>query len=64
LRDDAEGNLLLALLSKIDHSGSIYLSLVIMLAREDEVHLHAPQTRLNTSGCVCANCHLEKLHHC
>jgi len=29
-----------------------YLSLVIVLAREDgEVHLHAPP-RLNTSGCV------------
>jgi hypothetical protein len=56
--------MLLTLLSKTDLRGSIYLSLAIVLAWEDEVHLHAPQTRLNTSGCVCANCHLEKLHHC
>jgi len=45
LRDDGKGNLLLALLSKTDHSGSIYLSLLITLAREDELHPHAPQNQ-------------------
>ena len=52
LTDDG-GNLLITLLSKTDHSGSMILCLVIVLAREDvEVHLHAPETKLNTSGCV------------
>jgi hypothetical protein len=42
LRDDGKGNLLLTLLSKTDHGGSMTISLVIVLAREDvEVHLHA-----------------------
>jgi hypothetical protein len=65
LRDDGRGNLLLKLLSKTDHSGSIYLRLTIMLAREDdEGHLHASQTKTEHFWlCVWAKCHIENLNH-
>jgi hypothetical protein len=43
-----------------------YLSLAIVLAREDvDVHLHVSLTKTeNYWLCVRAKCYLEKLHHC
>jgi hypothetical protein len=45
--------------------GECVLSLAFMLAREDEVHLHAPLTKTEHFWlCVWANRYLEIFHHC
>jgi len=65
LRDDAGGNLLLKLVYKLYTVVPCFLSLAIMLAREDtEVHIHACNTKTEHFWpAVCANFYLEKLHH-
>jgi hypothetical protein len=66
-RDVGGANLFLTLVSKTDQSGSVKFksNLMIMLARDVEVHLHVLQTITEqVQLCESGHCSLGELHRC